>query len=69
VIQVTLAGLEPWPLHGAPAGHEALRGVLRWSDAQQCLEFNHWAIMTWVEDVPAEEAGRRVKEWLADQAG
>ena len=30
---------------------------------------HRWAIMTRVEDVPAEEAGRRVKEWLADQAG
>jgi len=27
------------------------------------------AIMTRVEDVPAEEAQRRVQEWLAGQAG
>jgi len=32
--------------------------------------FGHrWAIMTRVEDVPAEEAERRVQEWLASQAG
>ena len=31
--------------------------------------FGHrWAIMTRVEDVPAEEAERRVKEWLTSQA-
>ena len=31
--------------------------------------FGHrWAIMTRVEDVPAEEAERRVKQWLASQA-
>ena len=31
--------------------------------------FGHrWAIMTRVEDIPAEEAERRVKEWLASQA-
>ncbi len=30
--------------------------------------FGHrWAIMTRVEDVPADEAERRVKEWLATQ--
>jgi PhnB protein len=32
--------------------------------------FGHrWAIMTRIEDVPAEEAERRVQEWLASQAG
>jgi len=32
--------------------------------------FGHrWAIMTRVENVPAEEAERRVQEWLASQAG
>jgi len=30
---------------------------------------HRWAIMTRVEDVPAEEAERRVKQWLASQAG
>jgi uncharacterized glyoxalase superfamily protein PhnB len=30
---------------------------------------HRWAIMTRVENVPAEEAERRVKEWLASQAG
>jgi PhnB protein len=27
------------------------------------------AIMTRIEDVPAEEAERRIQEWLASQAG
>ncbi len=32
--------------------------------------FGHrWAIQTRVEDVPAEEAERRIQEWLASQAG
>ena len=32
--------------------------------------FGHrWAILTKVEDVPADEAERRVDEWLASQAG
>ena len=32
--------------------------------------FGHrWAIQTRVEDVPAEEAERRVQEWLASRAG
>jgi uncharacterized glyoxalase superfamily protein PhnB len=32
--------------------------------------FGHrWAIMTRVENVPAEEAQRRVRQWLASQAG
>jgi hypothetical protein len=31
--------------------------------------FGHrWAILTRVEDVPPEEAERRVSEWLAEQA-
>jgi len=30
---------------------------------------HRWAIMTRVEDVSAEEAERRVKQWLASQAG
>ena len=30
---------------------------------------HRWAIMTRVEDIPAEEAERRVREWLASQAG
>lgn len=32
--------------------------------------FGHrWAILTKVEDVPADEAERRVDEWLASQSG
>ena len=29
---------------------------------------HRWAIMTRVEDVSAEEAERRIKQWLASQA-